>query len=174
MRLFFYNYNATSGINSFHEYRFADPRQYRSIQLCQSQHYRVQFPDLQTPQTLGDWLQCVPMPAMSGVWEIPQADDFAKIIDFPMQVAAGFNDSGLIAGAFDFSERQSSYYRRAAQQMGLVYGESGTYYLTDAGRDYVELSQSERQDKMIANLLKQPVVRFAIEERIADCRWCNR
>ena len=106
------------------------------------------------------------MPQMSGVWEIPQADDFAKIIDFPLQVAAGFSDSGLIAGAFDFSERQSSYYRRAAQQMGLVYGEGGTYYLTDAGRDYVELSQSERQDKMIANLLKQPVVRFAIERAL--------
>ena len=53
VRLFFYNYNATSGINSFHEYRFADPRQYRSIELCQSQHYRVQFPDLETPPNLG-------------------------------------------------------------------------------------------------------------------------
>ena len=40
VRLFFFNYSATSGVNSFYEYRFADPRQYRSIEVCSSQHFR--------------------------------------------------------------------------------------------------------------------------------------
>ena len=167
VRLFFFNYNGTSGVNSFHEYRFADPQQYRSIEICQSQHFRVRFPE-SAPRTLGDWLQIVPATATTAVWEVPQADDFAKVIDFPLQVAAGFDDSGLIAGAFDFSQRQSSYYRRAAQQMGLVKGKNGRYNLTGAGRAYIELSASERQEKMIANLLRQPVIRFAIESALKN------
>ena len=163
VRLFFFNYNATTGINSFHEYRFADPLQYRSIEICRSQHYRVRFPEPASPRTLGDWLQLVPPAPNKVKWEIPQADDFAKIIEFPLQVAAGCNDSGLMAGAFDFAERQSSYYRRASEQLGLVEMKGGRYHLTCAGRDYVELSALERHEKMIAGLLQQPVVRFAIE-----------
>ena len=165
VRLFFFNYNGTSGVNSFHEYRFADPRQYRSIEVCQSQHFRVRFPE-NAPRTLGDWLKIAPAVATNQKWEVPQADDFGKVIDFAMQVAAGCDDSGLIAGAFDFSERQSNYYRRAAEQMGLVFGESGRYHLTDEGRAYIELSAHERQEKMIANLLRQPVIRCAIESAI--------
>ena len=161
VRLFFFNYNGTSGVNSFHEYRFADPQQYRSIEVCASRHFRVRFPE-SAPRTLGDWLKIVPFVSTSEKWEVPQADDFAKVIDFPLQVAAGCNDSGLIAGAFDFSERQSSYYRRAAEQMGLING----YNLTDEGRAYIELSAGERQEKMIANLLCQPVIRCAIESAI--------
>ena len=161
VRLFFFNYNGTSGINSFHEYRFADPQQYRSIEICNSQHFRVRFP-ADAPRTLGDWLKLTPAIATNGNWEVPQADDFAKIIDFPLQIAAGCNDSGLIAGAFDFSERQSSYYRRAAEQMGLIQG----YNLTDEGRSYIEMSAGERQEKMIALLLKQPVIRHAIESAL--------
>lgn len=163
IRLFFFNYNATNGVNSFYEYHFTDPLQYRSIEIRQSHHFRVQFPDLEKPRTLGDWLQKVPLAPITEKWEIPQADDFSKIIEFPLQVAAGFNDSGLMAGAFDFAERQSSYYRRANEQLGLVHLESGRYCLTEAGRHYIELSAFERQEKMIANLLQQPVVRFALE-----------
>ena len=101
---------------------------------------------------------------------MPQADDFAKVIDFPLQVAAGCNDSGLIAGAFDFSERQSSYYRRATEQMGLIQG----YNLTDEGRAYIELSAGERQEKMIANLLRQPVIRAAIEGALNGTGTINK
>lgn len=158
VRLFFFNYNATSGVNSFHEYRFADPQQYRSIEVCSSQHFRVRFP-ADAPRTLGEWLVIVPAIATNGNWEVPQADDFAKVIDFPLQVAAGYDDAGLIAGAFDFTPRQSSYYRRAAEQMGLVNG----YALTDLGRSVTELSPREREEKMIAVLLAQPVIRHAIE-----------
>ncbi len=163
VRTFFFNYNAVSGVYSFHEYKFAEPLQYRSIEICKSQHFRVHFPDLEKPKTLGDWLQKVPFSASHMGWEIPQADDFSKIIEFPLRVAAGYNDSGLIASAFDFVERQSSYYRRACEQMGLVCGENGRYLLTEAGKKYTELSNAEREEKMIAMLLQQPVVRHAIE-----------
>ena len=167
VRLFFFNYNGTLGLNSFHEYRFADPQQYRSIQICRSQHFRVRFPD-DAPHTLGAWLRQTPAIPTTGKWEIPQADDFTKVIDFPLQVAAGFDDAGLIAGAFDFSERQSHYYRRAAEQMGLVTGQGGRYRLTDEGRDYVEMPVAQRQDRMIAKLLQQPVVRHAIARALEN------
>ena len=158
VRLFFFNYNATSGVNSFYEYQFVDPQQYRSIQVCDSRHFRVRFP-ADAPRTLGDWLKIVPANATNRTWEVPQADDFGKVMDFPLQIAAGCNDAGLMAGAFDFTPRQSSYYRRAAEQIGLVDG----YNLTDLGREIIELSPRERQEKMIALLLAQPVVRGAIE-----------
>ncbi len=169
VRLFFFNYNGTSGVNSFHEYRFADPQQYRSIEVCSSQHFRVHFPE-NKPRTLGEWLKITPVVATTQPWEVPQADDFAKVIDFPLQVSAGCDDSGKIAGAFDFSERQSSYYRRAAEQMGLIQG----YNLTDEGRAYIELSAGERQEKMIANLLRQPVIRCALESALKGDGTINK
>ena len=169
VRLFFFNYQAVSGVHSFHECRFDDPHQYRSIRIVSSQHFRVHFPVAQAPRTLGDWLQSVAAPLVNGAWEIPQADDFAKVAAFPLQVAAGYNDSELIAGAFDFSERQSSYYRRAAQQMGLVSAQSGRYQLTGQGERYLELSEAERQERMVGALLQQPIVRAAIQSALDGC-----
>lgn len=166
VRNFFFNYNAVSGLHSFYECTFEDPNQYRSIKFTSSRHFRVRFPDVEKPKTLGDWLNKVPFVASPALWEIPQADDFSKIIEFPLQVAAGHNDSGLIASAFDFVERQSSYYRRASEQMGLIRSENGRYCLTNEGQQYTELSASERQEQMITMLLQQPVVRHAIENAL--------
>ena len=166
VRLFFFNYEATSGVHSFHECRFDNPLQYRSLQITRSQHFRVHFPACEQPRTLGDWLASISAPSFAGIWEIPQADDFGKVIAFARQVAAGYDDSELIAGAFDFSSRQSSYYRRAAEQLGLVYGQGGRYFLSDEGRRLNELSAGEREEQMIAKLLQVPVVRHAIQSAL--------
>lgn len=164
VRTFFFNYNAMSGVHSFYEYEFKDPTQYLSLEVVKCHHLRVRFPDAQSPRTLGDWLEKVPFVVSQAAWEIPQADDFSKILAFSLRIAEGFDDSGLMASAFDFVERQSSYYRRANEQMGLVESENGRYRLTPQGKEYIALPEPQREEKMIELLLQQPVVRAALED----------
>jgi hypothetical protein len=174
IRPFFFNFNATSGVYSFFEYHFSDPNDLCSIEIkpASERHFRIHFDESRAPLSLGHWLARTPLPAQGASWEVPQADDFSKVMEFPLHVAGGCTDAGLIAGAFDFSPRQSSYYRRASEQMGLVCG----YELTDAGRDFLSLSPREREGNLIRALLQQPVVRVAIESALgrADHRVCGR
>lgn len=171
IRLFFFNCNATSGVYSFFEYRFGDEHNYCSIEPVAARHVRVHFDDQHAPLSLGDWMRTSVAPA-TGNWEIPQADDFVKVMEFPLHVERGCTDAGLIAGAFDFSPRQSFYYRRASEQMGLVHG----FQVTQAGRDFLALPPAEREGEMIRVLLLQPVVRAAIDLALgrADHRICAR
>lgn len=172
IRPFFFNFNATSGVYSFFEYRFDNAADYCSIEPVSERHLRVHFEDVSAPQSLGDWLRRTSSPPENASWEVPQADDFAKVMEFPFHVARGCTDAGLIAGAFDFSPRQSSYYRRASEQMGLVRG----FEVTDAGRDFLALAPPEREAAMIRVLLQQPLVRAAIQSAMnrGDHRICTR
>lgn len=169
IRLFFFNFNATTGVYSFFEYRFEDPAQYTSIQALACLHLRVRFGETEAPSTLGDWLHRTTQRS-EATWEIPQADDFSKVMEFALRVESGCTDTGLIAGAFDFSARQSSYYRRASEQIGLIDG----YALTDAGRDFVALPAQKREERMIRALLELPVAREAVRTALArpDRRIC--
>ena len=163
VRLFFFNFNATSALYSFFEFRFAALDQYQSIELRASHHFRLGSAP-QLPQSLDKWLSLAP----DDGFEVPQADDFSKILDFPLQVAAGFDDADLMATAFDFAPRQSSYYRRACEQMGLVTVRSNRYVLTDQGREFVTQSTGERTQWMIARMLCQRVVRAALKRAVCD------
>jgi hypothetical protein len=64
---------------------------------------------------------------------IPQADDVNKIIQFPLRVFEGYDTSQKMIDAFGFVKRQSSYYRQAAEILGLVEQDKNRYKLTDRG-----------------------------------------
>src|SRR5438132_823337 len=50
----------------------------------------------------------------------PQADAVHKIIQLPFRVMEGFDTAEKMAIAFGFHKRQSSYYRAASEELGLV------------------------------------------------------
>jgi hypothetical protein len=71
---------------------------------------------------------------------IPQADDVNKIIQFPLRVYEGYNTSEKMQSVFDFTNRQSSYYRHASEILGLVESDDKhRYRLTDRREQYFKL-----------------------------------
>jgi hypothetical protein len=65
---------------------------------------------------------------------VPQADDLNKVFELLNLVDAGLNRADEVADFFVFNRRQSSYYREAAEYLGLVTSSTGNEYrLTDIG-----------------------------------------
>jgi hypothetical protein len=76
---------------------------------------------------------------------IPQTDDVNKIIQFPLRVFEGYDTSKRMIDAFGFVIRQSSYYRQAAEILGLIIpGDNHRYKLTPKGEQYLRLPAEKR------------------------------
>jgi hypothetical protein len=90
--------------------------------------------------------------------DIPQADDLDKIIEIPLLVSQGVDTDYKMARHFQFSKRQSSYYRKAAEILGLVGTNRTRYYLTDVGQKYVQLSAKIQKKYFTKLLLEFPVI----------------
>ena len=100
--------------------------------------------------------------------EIPQADDLDKIMTLPILISRGVNTDYKIAEYFHFSKRQSSYYRKAAEILGLVGTDRSHYYLTDEGKKYIRLPP-KMQKKYFARLLFEfPVIRNLVSNLRED------
>jgi hypothetical protein len=62
----------------------------------------------------------------------PQADDLNKVFELLTLVEAGISRTDKVADYFVFDRRQSSYYREAAEYLGLINDSRGaSYLLTD-------------------------------------------
>jgi hypothetical protein len=62
----------------------------------------------------------------------PQADDLNKVFELLILVEGGVNRANEVADYFVFDRRQSSYYREAAEYLGLITASRGeSYALTD-------------------------------------------
>ncbi len=83
---------------------------------------------------------------------IPQANDLNKVIELVFKVSEGTNNYRDIALYFEFDERQSSYYREAAEALGLVVSSDGKYQLTDVGKELVQLP-TDKRNLFVAELL---------------------
>ena len=83
---------------------------------------------------------------------IPQANDIQKIIELVFKVSEGTNNYRDVASYFGFDARQSSYYREAAEALGLLAVEKSIYHLTDAGQEFVQLP-AEKRNVFFAELL---------------------
>lgn len=163
VRCIFLNYSAQVGVYSFFEYGFEEPDQYQSIVLLRQAHYQLADEPPAVPVSLERLLREAERdPLPNAGWELPQADDFSKVLEFPQLVADGFTDSSTMAIAFDFDPRQSSYYRKACQQMGLVTCEQGEYQLTDRGSAYLSMSPQGRTEAMIRAMLSAPIFRAVV------------
>lgn len=142
----FFTYELKQRVYTFWIYEFASNQDYNSIRLKEVKSFKI----LTNHEISLDDIK------PKGIVEykdlIPQANDLNKVIELVFKTSEGFNDYRQIAGYFDFNERQSSYYREAAEALGLVFAEKGKYHLTEAGEVLVKLP-AERRNFFVAELL---------------------
>ncbi len=73
-------------------------------------------------------------------------------------VSEGYDSAKKMVEAFAFDIRQSSYYRQAAEILGLVRREKALYKITPKGKSLILLSSKERSNYMCRLLLDFPVL----------------
>ncbi len=64
---------------------------------------------------------------------VPQADDINRIVELLDIISSGRQTAQDVADSFGFHLRQSSYYREAAEYLGLVRVQNELYMLTERG-----------------------------------------
>ena len=88
---------------------------------------------------------------------IPQANDLNKVTQLVFKVHEGIDDYRRIAEHFGFGERRGSYYREAAEALGLVVSEKRRYALTEVGKMLVKLP-AEKRNVFMAELVSDFVL----------------
>jgi hypothetical protein len=161
----FFTYQPDRGLSTFWEYTFLDPLDYLSIALVRAQAFVIRpAADNLLPQRA---LRRSEGPAL-GPNIIPQANDMAKIAEFPFRVAEGQTTAAAIARAFDFNERQSRYYREAAEALGLVSSGGGRFALTEVGREFVSLPIQGRNELLLRQIFRLPLFYELLVELVLD------
>lgn len=79
----------------------------------------------------------------------PQANDLNRIVELLDFINNGIQTSQEVADAFVFDLRQSSYYREAAEYLGLVYKQQNRFQLTSRGEKVV-LADLEEKRRLLA------------------------
>lgn len=152
IRNFFFCYDSASRTYSFWEYDFNPYNDFESIRLIQFKRYRIKVSRL---ISIKDY-QKVPIDETK--IHIPQADDINKIIEFPLRVFEGYDTAEKISKIYGFVNRQSSYYRQAAEILGLVKTESYRYRLTDKSKEFLKLAPDKKSSYITKVLLEFPVI----------------
>ena len=154
---------ADKRLYKFWEYEFTDDGQYQSLQLKRGESFLIQ-PD-KKHLTVEELLAThIARRAKKEDWDVPQADSFWRVAELPLLVAQGINTSSKMAKHYKFDPRQSSYYREAAEFLGLVRREKNfDYALTDLGNEYVNLPADERRQLLAGLLAHFPPMRAALE-----------
>lgn len=151
VRSFFFVAEPDASTYSVWEYEWTDPTDYESIR-CRGKA-RFHIVEERPPQ---DWLTNVtPDP---NVDIVPQADDLRKVVELPLLIQAGIATAQDWARHYGITTRQGSYYREAAEALGLVRLEERTFVLTDEGRRFVGFSQERRELLVAERLLKNPLL----------------
>lgn len=135
----------------FWEYQFKPHTSLDAIQLVKAGKYEIRVTNAVTLKEYRDV-----RPAKNMV--PPQADAVDKIIEFPFRVSEGYDTSEKMTKAFGFVQRQSSYYRQAAELLGLVEMVHNRYKLTPLGEKYVQLLPQERNHYVCRLLLEFPIM----------------
>jgi hypothetical protein len=142
----FFTYEASHKTYNFWIYEIPDPRDYNSIRLKEVKSLVI------TTQSEIELQDIRPKGVVLYGRQIPQANDVKTIIELVFKVHEGINNHIDVAEYFDFDKRQSSYYREAAEVLGLVVSEKGEYRLTEIGTQLVQLP-AENRNLFIAQLL---------------------
>lgn len=147
----------------FWEFEFTNDDQYKSLRLKQGEAFLVE-PERKS-LTVDDLLRLhVAGKAKPEYWNVPQADTFKRVAEIPLLVAQGINTSAKVAEYYKFAPRQSSYYRQAAEFLGLVQSDANhRYVLTDLGNEYANLPTDERRKLLAGILVHFPPMRAALE-----------
>ncbi len=139
----FFTYDLKHKIYNFWIYEFKDPANYNSIRLKEVKALTI---------TTKHEVELTHIKAKGSVNYkdlIPQANDLNKVIELVHKVNEGVNNYTDIASHFKFDQRQSSYYREAAETLGLVESIKGIYRLTQTGTQLVSLPALKRNLFMV-------------------------
>jgi hypothetical protein len=139
----FFTYELSTKIYNFWIYEFTDQGNYNSIRLKESRSVKI------VTKHEVELAEIKPKGVVGYKDLIPQANDLNKVIELAFKVNEGINNYQGIAQYFEFNERQSSYYREAAEALGLVISEKGQYRLTEIGRQLVSLPAEKRNLFMV-------------------------
>lgn len=153
----------------FWEYSFEDEAQYQSIRFRRGESFFIEAEQrrLSVDELLRSHLAHRPSRAN---WDVPQADDFRRVAEIPLLIEQGINSARAVAKHYKFDPRQSSYYRQAAEYLGLVtIGADHQYKLTDLGMEYVSRAADERR-QILAGLLANFAPMRAVLELSANRR----
>lgn len=134
----FFTYEPKEQTYNFWIYKFVNDDDYNSIQLERKQAVKIIAP------TGVDVSDLSPGNVVTKKDLVPQANDLDKVLELVFKVNEGMNHYQTVAQHFGFDERQSSYYREAAEALGLVVSEAGKYTLTDTGKELVSLPTLQR------------------------------
>ncbi len=157
VRPFFVDFNLNTLTFRFFEYGFLDPGDYESITLVSARGLRVK----ESARPLRGLLD---VPAEANLSAMtPQADNIERVLRVPFLVAQGQSNAFLVADSEGFTERQSSYYRRAAEVLGLVERSDGTYKLTEVGHNFVVADRSHANELVTIQLARIPAFHEILE-----------
>lgn len=133
----FFTYDAPTEAYSFWIYEFTNLTDYNSLKLIKRLSYKIATHNEVTIREI--------TPVEIEYKDIvPQANDLDKVMELVFKVSEGLADAEAIATYFDFDKRQSSYYREAAEALGLVDRDKNQYVLLPAGAHLVSLQAQER------------------------------
>lgn len=153
MRNFFFYFEPKSRVYLFWEYEFNPHDKFDSIKLIRGFQYRIK---ITKSLSIKDYQK---VSSDNNKTVIPQADDVNKIIQFPLRVFEGYDTSKRMIDAFGFVIRQSSYYRQAAEILGLIMSEDNyRYKLTPKGEQFLRLPAEKRAGFISKLLLEFPVM----------------
>jgi hypothetical protein len=144
----FFTYDAATKVHNFWIYEFTDPGNYNSIRLKETRAVTISV-----AHEIG-LADIRPKGFVAYKRLIPQANDVNKVIELVFKVSEGFKNYKQIALYFGFDERQSSYYREAAEALGLVSSEKSEYRLTEVAKDFIMLPVEER-NLFVAGLVSE-------------------
>ncbi len=169
VRPFFVDFTLEPLTFRFFEYGFTDPSDYESIRLIAARGFRVH----DSTRPFRGLLEVQPESSLRTL--TPQADNVERVLRVPFLVSEGRSNAFLVAESEKFTSRQSSYYRRAAQALGLVSLTGGAYELTDVGQKFVSASRVNQSELVAIQLARIPAFHEILERlSIGDGRPLDR
>jgi hypothetical protein len=153
IRNFFFYLLPEEKIYLFWEYIFDPFDEFNSIKLVDSRKYKVKLSN--NPISAKSYQKIQPIDKKLN---IPQADDVNKIIEFPLRVFEGYDTAEKMINVFGFVKRQSSYYRQAAELLGLVVLDKNKYKLTQKGEEFLKLPAEKKSNYVCKLLLEFPII----------------
>ena len=150
VRPFFFIADPEEETYSLWEYAWTDDLDYEALRLKRARRFRIVEEEL--PKDL--LMDIPPDPTVPFF----QANDMNKVLELPFLVLQGVNNAKAWADHYGFALRQGSYYRAAAEALGLVKSEDGDYILTEAGKRFVKQSPTERNSAVAERLLRNSIL----------------
>ena len=152
VRNFFFCFIPDGKYYIFSEYGFEKFDNFNSIRMLRHKEYQIHVSRVMPVENYQN------ISPISSLIDIPQADDVNKIMLFPFMVSEGYDTAKKMVEAFAFDIRQSSYYRQAAEILGLIKRDKTKYKITPKGEALILLDSKEKANYMCRLLLNFPVL----------------